>query len=112
MKMKINCISERDGERGIIACSVLVLTVSVRMTQTETGGQGKWSASFCAQTTVGVVLKSWQGAGLQGVEEFTKTEASQLSSTVKRKRIEIMLLKTAMWTQLSLPMSCEPIMLQ
>lgn len=66
------------------------------MTQTETGGQGKWLASFRAQTTVGVMLKSWQGAGLQGVEEFTKTEASQLSSTVKRKQLEITLLKSAM----------------
>lgn len=56
-----------------------------------------------AQTTVGVMLKSWQGAGLQGVEEFTKTEVSQLSSTVKRKRIQITLLKTL------LPMSSEPI---
>lgn len=73
------------------------------MTQAQTGGQGKRSASFCAQTTVGVLLKSWQGAGLQGVEEFTKTEASQLSSTVKRKRIQITLLKTL------LPMSSEPI---
>lgn len=66
------------------------------MTQAETGGQGKWSASFCTPTTMRVMLKSWQVAGLQGAEEFTKTEASQLSSIVKRKQIQITLLKTAM----------------
>jgi len=28
IKIEISCISERDGERGVIACSVLVLTAS------------------------------------------------------------------------------------
>lgn len=41
------------------------------------------------------MVKSWQVAGLQGGEEFTKTEASQLSSIVKRKQIQITLLKAA-----------------
>lgn len=43
----------------------------------------KRSASVCAQTTVGVSLKSWQGS-----------ETSQLLSTVKRKRIEKALLRS------------------
>jgi len=58
--------------------------------------RGNGQLVFAPRQHVRVILKSWQVAGLQGAEEFTNTEASQLLSIVKRKEIQITLLKTAM----------------